>query len=680
LKASKHATEACKRLVKVANSARPRFLCYGEKLWIPTTDVPHLNFGSSQSLQSPPSLVNQLKTILQQADVDGKAAIAQVKEMVALQQQLEPPMLRNLFSKLSSSARPGNLAILRSFLLSHNLYSDRTYQMDLEICKQAANLDEALKVYKWWHSKSKTPFRRFELLLLLELHATPERRLPHEATKLFKAFIASGLRKVLGTAGFNALLRVWASVGPSGLVDDQLRSIFEEMDTVHQKKPPKSPEGSIEQQNEGNETNREICRPDSQTFEIMISHLQDMRLVEHYYRMALTQGRTSPQVHERYLFRLSESMQKTRALKWYRKMLEHRKWRNEINEQTLLTVLQFCTVTGDMTGTRSVFSDATELGITPTTAMYATLIALCARLKNTDMAENILVYDLPRHGLEIDEHIYSALIMLYCAVDNLSKAATLYQEMKATGCPLLPNTLTPLINGYFEKAKKTNDMEFEVQAQRFWQDRKAIRVKPTLNLLSSIFLNSTDTAFLANLMKDLLSYIDGIQPLHALARRILYSNEHISPERALFLFKHLTLIPEFRIEHWMYDLLFKILSESETLGIAFELAQEAVEIAFFLNWQSARPDLKWTSNACMEKLQALGYPFHLTDTHGSVFFETFIASRPFSSSVDWHLKLDPVSKKPWAKDTLLAWGTDLSSWQSQARHMNLIPSTVKKSL
>lgn len=637
-------------------------------------NLPTLSLSEIEPLRAPPTPSKHLKALLESPTKNENEIVNVIRTMVSSEPMLERQTIHFLFSQLVKVGQFKALAVLRSLLRSKGLYTSHMFLYELDLLKNAFRLHEALELHRWWHLKLKKPFLASEAILLLEMHATPRNHLPQRAKKLFYRWIEQGHLNSLGTVGFNALLKVLASTSPSADLDQQLLSILEEMNDIHQKSFQKSTSGGDGAHNTTiirQDVN--LCAPNAATYEIIVSSLDDIKLTNQLYHQALRNGFSTPLLHERYLYRLCTSGKMSEALEWYKKMVKHPVRRRQINAQTLLTILKFCIFTADLAGTQSVFEDAESLGIKPTTAMYAALIDLCARVRNVDMAENILISDLPLHGLEMDGAIYSSLIYLYCEVDNLPKSAVLYKEMRARGYEPLPNTLTPLILKHFEKAKSTNENKWEALGQSFWQDRKAMTTKPTINLLADIFTSSTDLAFLSNLMATILIYLNDNQGLHSLARRIFYKTDALTPERALFIFQRLTLVPELRIEHWMYDHLIKYLAQHKRWDAAFELAQEAVEIAFYFNWYSSKPrQLKWTSMACIDNLSSINYQFHLSATHAAVVYESLVIPNQLDSLADWSLASGAEPYQRWNQATANAWKAQLSSWITDAKRAGLI--------
>ena len=560
--------------------------------WIESAIADPLLAQPSPSLPKLPSRYDQLRSLLRNVSQNQSQILQLVQGFVRHKQSFEGPIVRKTFEALLVGEAIQSISRLRSFLASHSYYTDAVYLDELYIFKKHNRLHLAMQLYHWRHVKVSRPHLASEMLVLISMHSN---RLPSSrfaALSLFQQFLVLGQREVLGTAGFNALLSVWASghIRSTSITDAKMLGIFNELaggshlrigDAVSSSSPSATT----------------CCVPDAQTFEILVRGLASNRLAQKFYLLALESDKSSSALHEAYIHRLFSRRCAKKAMLWYEKLKKER--RSELDSRILSKILAHKAATGNFSGTHAVFEDAVELGITPTSDMYKLLIDMCATIGNQELAEQFLIDDLARHGIEMDRNIYSSLINLYCATNALDKAVTMHKEMKLRGFKELPTTLAPLMIAHLKKARQMDNRQMARIAQNYWKEMMSMKIKLTPTQIAHIIALSTDMAIVSKIIATIDQYVsdrDGLLQIMS----SLSQMEETEAERMLQVFSELTKRSNFKIMPWMYDRMIELFAKKRMWSNAFQLASECVDVAQILDFNADGPSdaLKWTHLKC----------------------------------------------------------------------------------
>lgn len=533
---------------------------------------------------------------------------------------------------------------LRSFLLEKNLYSYEVYFSELANLREVKKPHMAVSLFDWRQEHLSEPVTHAELLEIILTHKGQDKSALTSLVRFFQRLCSDGHRDLLGTAGFNAILQSLTSTPSVSIGDSHLLQIFDELI----KEAP--------------------SMVNAATYVLVMRGLRDLKNSSDWFNRARSDGFQTVSLNEVFLRRLISRGKADEALEIYRELVASGDSKL-VSTGLLAIVLEHCTTTGDLAGTREVFDGSTALGINPTTKMFALLIDLCAVVKNVDMAHSIVSRDLPRHGLEIDRLIYNSLVALYCAVDDMEHAEGVVQEMtQRRPSDVQENTIIPLFSKYLELYRTSKDASYEEKAQKHWQTLARSQHRIPLRIIAEASVRLRDMKLVGKILRQAPQLMHSRETLENLWKTIVRF-ENVRPERRLKLFSALTRQSTFIPTSAHFDYLIKEMASAGKLARCFDLALEVIEIwsRKHLTRQNP-PRLTFCSHSLFLPPRST-LPFELTSTHAKDFVENVVLPNQLAIPDAPFPNDESVI---WSEQHVEQWRKQLNRWQTAAVNDGLL--------
>jgi pentatricopeptide repeat protein len=550
--------------------------------------------------------------------------------------------MRIIWDSLAKASAFPSLTFLRSQLIHYSRYTEDLYQRELELYKKHGKCAQARQLYSqrlrqfdaWPHTLP-------EMLCLITMHISGHHKDPIQASNIFHSFIQAGQREILGTEGFNAILQVWASSVQSSRCDEHLRHYFSQMSN------------SID----GLPNN---CTPNAKTFEWMVVGLMEIREVEEFYAKALQAGFASPSLHEKFLRRLTNAGEGEKALEIYEEL---KQTPGMVDSAVLTQLLRYCTTVGDLAGTNRIFEDAKELGIHPTANMYSLLIDLCATVKSSEMAQNILIEDLPRYGIEPHHGIYSSMLRLHCATGDISKAEATFKEMQLRGFSVTALNFQQLITSLLTKAAEEHQPDLENIALDYWREMQRLRVKPTISLLAALLGMVQDANFVDFTLNAAAHLTYSRNSLTTLAQEVA-ALRLASLDRILLVLHRLSEYQSFKMTPTLYHTVINRLSEGQRWKDAIDMAIEFAEVSSAIMDSVSPPLTKYVAAIDAKSGFSLSYEM------AQDFLQHVVHPNDLSKpTYNWYPE---ETEGPWDRNQVDHWRLELYRWRSEAANKHLL--------
>lgn len=560
--------------------------------------------------------------------------------------------IRSVLDALALARQQLTIRSLRAFLNRKKLYTHDIYMHEMRFYNNRRHSDRILQLYEWRKERMKdVPFTREELILIVSIRDSKHKGDPHMAMVEFNRWLILGLRRTLGVAGFNALLTMWGTYPPSPAIDIRLVQIHDEMVSS---------------------TEKPRVLPDSKTYELILVQLYDQDLEARFYELVQRERKITPLLNERYMKKLFDTGRGAQAMEMYEESVRltlaskpmycHR----PATATVLQNALHYCTLQGDLATTQKVFADAERLNIKPTSTMFASLIRMCARVGNAELAQSFLINDLPRHGIEMDSHIYNALIDLYCATDDLERSLSIYEEM----CLRLPRSAidsTHLIVLLLKRSDSpTSDME--MQARRIWDDLKRINHRQSSEFFANVCVHTKDASFAHALFYRASIHLPLETQLSAFLDDIVTHNS-VTLIRALDALKILSKAPKFVLMPPVFSKFVKLTASAKEWIHCFDLAIELADLSLWLQFQvPLHPkQLKYVDRRVL--IQSRAIKFFLYDNIALDFVEAVLKPNNIDAS---SFVPEEISFSPWTQTKTIQWKRQLLAWRSEATRIGLM--------
>lgn len=584
------------------------------------------------SLPVPHLPTSQIHDLLKQPTKDPKAILKAYKACV---QAMNAQTTRETIQTLADCSAFKELGALRLFLHRRKLYTYDLYRHELSNLSRMKQLELAVSLFFWREKELGDEVRREELVQIIAMH---HKAAIADVFNIFHHLCRQGMRHVLGTAGFNALLAVVTNRAPSASGDGQIKSILAEMSRKAGARP---------------------IRPNMETYELLVSGFQSVESSKQFYERAQAEGYSSPTLTERFIQKLFSSGMPEEAIQIYQAVLAMRN-RRLISHGTLASVLRYCTSNGDLEGTHGVFNDALSLGIKPTTEMFAMLIDLCAAVKDVDTAHAFLSTDLPRYGLEMDENIYNSLIALYSSVGDLVRAESVLQEMRLRGCREQYQTLAPYISACLHASNTNSDESLHKRALELWKVLLERDCKVSAQLLAEVcawFRDSPSVSKFISRAPELLDKRENLATFFAAFCKI----DNVATSRQAFVFRRLSRNSEFLIDTSHFDHLIQQFALKEQWELCLNAAFEMTDLCLYLRFNHPEPSaLKFTSKTVLHRSKH-AHPFILGDANANSFVLNVVLPNNLECP-DSLLLGDPAAF--WDEARLLLWKEQLFKWHA----------------
>lgn len=538
----------------------------------------------------------------------------------------------------------GQLVFLRPYLFEKNLYSYEVYLSELIVLRGLRKSQLALALFDWRRELLTEPVSQIELLDIISSHKGQDKHALADLLHFTHRLCSEGYRNRLGTTGFNTILQVVIGTPSVAIGDHNLLQIFEEM------------------------TKESPNLANTATYVLVMRGMRDLKYSADWFDRARSDGFQTVSLNEVYIQRLISRGNVTEAFEIYRELVALGDSKM-VSTGLLATVLEHCTTTGDLAGTREVFDGSTALGINPTTKMFALLIDLCAVVKDVEMANTIISRDLPRYGLETDRLIYNSLISLYCAVDDMVHAEGVVQEMRQRRpSDVQENTITPIFLKCLALYRTSGARPHHQKAMHYWRQLAKSNHRVPIEVVVEAVVR-LGSQYIPKIIRDAPKMMHSRESMEHLWRMIMRCDD-VRPEYFLQIFAALTRIPRFHVAPAHFSFLIKQMASDGNLKVVFELAFDVIEIWNRRHQITLYPPQKLqTVSHSIFHFQGPPLPFEITSTFAKDFLEDVVFPNRLEH-VEMPLPNDDTII--WTDEHVYAWFRALRRWNQDCITEGLI--------